>query len=70
MIEVFVVYTGHNNQRTMIPGSPFANRQQANTELYNYGVLQAGTWPHFIALIDEYGFVFPGGNVISVPTKP
>lgn len=70
MIEVFVVYTGQNNQRTTIPGSPFATRQQANAELYNYGVSQAGSWLQFIAMIDGYGFVLPGGHVVSVPTKP
>jgi hypothetical protein len=69
MINVFVVFTGQNS-RTTIPGAPFATHQQAHTELFNYGVNRAGTWPQFLGQIDEYGFEFPNGVVISIPTKP
>jgi len=69
MIEVYVIYTGQNTQTT-IPGGPFANHRDASTELFNFGVLQAGNWPAFLQLIDEYGFIIQGGNTISVPTTP
>ncbi len=70
MIGVFVVYTGQNNQRKAIPGSPFADMQQANTELYNFGVLHGGSWLNFLTLIDGYGFILADGNVVYTPTKP
>jgi hypothetical protein len=41
------VHTGQNNQRRAIPSSPFADLQQANVELYNFGILHGGNLAEF-----------------------
>jgi hypothetical protein len=70
MIEVFVEYSRQHGHRTIVPGGPFANRQDAYAALNDFAEQHHGSFRGLVQVIDAYGFIAQSGGTVRNETKP